>query len=146
MVFILISKSFAQTYTKHYIAPAPWQYWSKANEVVVTTNSSTPVNVTITKSDGTFMASFTCTSGSPAVYRFTALPNTLPALSSSLNTVLNGAGMIVTGSSPIAVNVRNVASDQLSGVGEGSDAFIKGNASLFSFGDAAIGTSFRVGY
>jgi gliding motility-associated-like protein/uncharacterized repeat protein (TIGR01451 family) len=134
----------AQTYTKHYIAPAPWQYWSKANEVVVATNSTTAVNVTIQKSDGTLMATVSAVAGVPAVYRFSALPSTLPALSSSLNTVLNGAGMIVTGTKPISVNVRNVASDNLGG--EGSDANIKGNASLFSFGDAAIGTAFRVGY
>lgn len=142
LVLLFAVASKAQTYTKHYIAPAPWQYWSKANEVVVATNSTTAVSVTIQKSDGTLMATLSTVAGTPAVYRFSALPNTLPQF--SLNTVLNGAGMIVTGSKPISVNVRNVASDQLGS--EGNDSFIKGNASLFSFGDAAIGTSFRVGY
>nr|WP_121273851.1 gliding motility-associated C-terminal domain-containing protein [Pedobacter schmidteae] len=143
-LLLFIGKANAQTYTKHYIAPAPWQYWSKANEVVVATNSITPVSILIQKSDGTSMATLSATAGNPAVYRFPALPNTLPALSNTLNTVLNGAGMIVTGSQPISVNVRNVASDNLGG--EGNDSFIKGNASLFSFGDAAIGNAFRVGY
>jgi|GEM_PF-687515 len=144
LINFLALKSSAQTYTKHYIAPAPWQYWSKANEVVVATNSTSAVSVTIQKSDGTLMATVSAVAGVPAVYRFTALPGTLPALSNTLNTVLNAAGMIVTGSKPISVNVRNVASDNLGG--EGSDANIKGNASLFSFGDAAIGMAFRVGY
>ncbi|WP_159451776.1 beta strand repeat-containing protein, partial [Pedobacter africanus] len=132
----------AQTYTKHYIAPAPWQYWSKANEVVVATNSTSAVTVTIQKSDGTLMATLSAVAGTPAVYRFTALPSTLAI--NALNTVLNAAGMIVTGTRPISVNVRNVASDALGT--EGTDTNIKGNASLFSFGDAAIGSTFRVGY
>ncbi|MBC6110040.1 DUF11 domain-containing protein, partial [Pedobacter sp. CCM 8938] len=110
----------------------------------MSTSSTSAVSITIAKSDGTVMTTSSCIAGTPFVYRFTALPSTLPALSSSLNTVLNGAGMIVTGSSGITVNVRNVASDNLGG--EGSDSNIKGNASLFSFGDAAIGNSFRVGY
>ena len=45
--------SNAQFFTKHYVAPAPWNYFSDANEIVVATESLTAVNAVITKSDGT---------------------------------------------------------------------------------------------
>ncbi|ARS39383.1 hypothetical protein CA265_06840 [Sphingobacteriaceae bacterium GW460-11-11-14-LB5] len=131
----------AISYTKHYIAPAPWQYWSKANEIVITSDIGT-VTGTIYKSDGTVVTTFTCVQGTPFVYRFTGLPKDVPA--HQLNTVLTGAGLIVEATGSISVNLRNVASDDLGT--NGTDTDIKGNASLFSFGDAAIGTSFRVGY
>ncbi|MFW0717466.1 hypothetical protein [Pedobacter sp. N23S346] len=132
---------FPPSYSLHYIAPAPWQYWSKANEIVIASESGT-VTGTISKSDGTVLFNFTCTQGTPYVQRFTGLPKDVPA--HQLNTVLNAAGLIVKATGSISVNLRNVASDNLGT--DGSDANIKGNASLFSFGDAAIGTSFRVGY
>ncbi|WP_029277594.1 DUF11 domain-containing protein [Pedobacter borealis] len=131
----------ATSYSKHYIAPAPWQYWSKANEIVITSDIGT-VTGTIKKSDGTILFNFTCTQGVPYVQRFTGLPKDVPA--HQLNTVLTGAGLIIEATGSISVNLRNVASDNLGT--DGTDTDIKGNASLFSFGDAAIGTSFRVGY
>lgn len=139
LLLILLSACnlFAQTYTKHYIAPAPWQYWSEANELVVTTNTAS-TTVTVKKSDGTLVTTLTPTPTAPAVYRFVGNPNSLAL--NTLNTVLSDRGMIVEGNNPITVNVRNVASDAY------TDANIKGNAALFSFGDAAIGTIFRVGY
>lgn len=82
----------AISYTKHYIAPAPWQYWSKANEIVITSDIGT-VTGTIYKSDGTVVTTFTCVQGTPFVYRFTGLPKDVPA--HQLNTVLTGAGLIV---------------------------------------------------
>ncbi|WP_167335410.1 Calx-beta domain-containing protein [Pedobacter kyungheensis] len=127
----------AQTYKTHYIAPAPWQYWSQANELVVTTNT-TATSVTVKKSDGTLITTLTPTPTAPAVYRFVGNPNNIAA--NALNTILNDRGIIVEGNNPIAVNIRNVASDAY------TDANIKGNSALFSFGDAGIGTSFRVGY
>ncbi|WP_197285568.1 DUF11 domain-containing protein [Pedobacter sp. R20-19] len=128
-------------YSLHYIAPAPWQYWSKANEIVIASESGT-VTGTISKSDGTVLFNFTCTQGTPYVQRFNGLPKDVPAY--QLNTIINAAGLIVKATGTISVNLRNVASDNLGT--DGNDADIKGNASLFSFGDAAIGTSFRVGY
>ncbi|MGM9477369.1 hypothetical protein ACS5PU_13095 [Pedobacter sp. GSP4] len=130
------------SYAKHYIAPAPWQYWSKANEIVITTDNPTTVSGTIKKSDGTVITAFSCAQGNPFTYRFSGLPKDVPA--HSLNTVISAAGIIVEATASISVNLRNVASDNLGS--DGSDSDIKGNASLFSFGDAAIGTSFRVGY
>jgi len=135
--FLFCAKVSAQTYTKHYIAPAPWQYWTQANELVVTTNTAN-TTVTVKKSDGTIVTTLTPTPTAPAVYRFVGAPNSTPL--NALNTVLSDRGMIVEGTNPITVNVRNVASDQF------NDANGKGNAALFSFGDAAIGTAFRVGY
>ncbi|MEN2399532.1 hypothetical protein GKZ90_0007070, partial [Flavobacterium sp. MC2016-06] len=142
--FLLITyNASAQFYTKHYIAPAPWQYFSKANEIVIATNSVTEVNITLTRSDGTLETTLKATKGAPAVYRFKLLAKDLPL--NALNTVLTGAGLIVTSDGPTAVNLRNVASDDYSN-GENVDANIKGNAALTSFGDAGIGIRFRVGY
>ncbi|WP_421940864.1 hypothetical protein [Pedobacter sp.] len=130
------------SYSKHYIAPAPWQYWSKANEIVITTDYTTAVTGTIYKSDGTVITTFNCAQNSPFIYRFSGLPKDAPAF--SLNTVVSAAGIIVEATASISVNLRNVASDDLGT--DGTDTNIKGNASLFSFGDAAIGNAFRVGY
>ncbi|MFT3705609.1 MAG: Ig-like domain-containing protein [Agriterribacter sp.] len=129
--------SFSQGYKIHYIAPAPWQYWSNANELVVSTNTAGTV-VLVKKSNGTLVATITAEPNSPAVYRFTGTPNSLAT--NALNTVLSDRGLIVEGNYPITVNLRNVASDQT------TDANIKGNSALFSFGDAGVGTAFRVGY
>ena len=143
ILFLMISyNASAQFYTKHYIAPAPWQYFSKANEIVIATNSTTTVNITVSKSDGTVVTTLTASKGTPAIYRFAGKPSAAPAF--AFNTVLNAAGLIVTGSAPISINLRNVASDALGG--DGSDQDIKGNAALTSFGDAGIGIRFRVGY
>jgi uncharacterized repeat protein (TIGR01451 family) len=136
------SKAKPPTYSKHYIAPAPWQYWSKANQIVITTESTTTVTGTISKSDGTFIKNFSCSATVPFVDRFTGLPSSVPV--NPLNTVVSGAGLIVECTASISVNLRNIASDNLGS--DGTDADIKGNASLLSFGDAGIGTSFRVGY
>ena len=143
LFFLLISTSAsAQFYTTHYIAPAPWQYFSKANEIVIATNSTTTVKITVSKSDGTLVTNLSAVKGTPAVYRFAGLPKDAPAF--ALNTVLNAAGLIVKGDKPISINLRNIASDALGG--DGSDKDIKGNAALTSFGDAGIGIRFRVGY
>ncbi|RYD95534.1 MAG: DUF11 domain-containing protein, partial [Sphingobacteriales bacterium] len=139
-LLLFLGTASAQTYKTHYIAPAPWQYWTRANELVVTTNVANTI-VTVKKSDGTVVTTLTPTPTSPAVYRFVGEPNGTPL--NALNTVLSDRGMIVDGNNPITVSIRNVASDA---IGAGGDAFIKGNAALFSFGDAAIGTAFRVGY
>ncbi|SNR85555.1 conserved repeat domain-containing protein, partial [Flavobacterium sp. ov086] len=133
----------AQFYTKHYIAPAPWQYFSKANEIVIATNSTATVNITLSKSDGTLEANLTAIKGTPAVYRFKLNASTLPM--NALTTVLNAAGLIITSTAPTSINLRNVASDDYSR-GENADVNIKGNAALTSFGDAGLGVRFRVGY
>lgn len=132
----------AQFYTQHYIAPAPWQYYTNANEIVIATNSTSNVSVTISRSDGTLVTTLTTIKGTPAVYRFTGTPTSLPY--HTLNTVINAAGLIINAPTPVSVNIRNVASDQLGGGADGNN--IKGNASLTSFGDAGKGTTFRVGY
>jgi gliding motility-associated-like protein/uncharacterized repeat protein (TIGR01451 family) len=146
-LFLLVSNSSAtaQTYKTHYIAPAPWQYWSSANEIVISTNTA-GTTATIKKSDGSLVTTLTPTPGNPVVYRFAGDPVGLAK--NSLNTILNAAGIIVTGNNPIAVNIRNVASDDIPAGSYvfANDQYIKGNASLFSFGDAAVGNAFRVGY
>ena len=140
LIFVCANAN-AQYYKIHYVAPADWNYFSNANEIIISTNSATTANVTISKSDGTVITStLTATQGNPSVYRFTGSPTAQAVWPQK--TVLNGAGLIISADQPISVNVRDIASDQIAG----GDSFIKGNASLFSFGDAGIGTSFRVGY
>ncbi|MET3027062.1 hypothetical protein ABXT06_10310, partial [Flavobacterium sp. UW10123] len=157
IVFLLLTaqNASAQFFAKHYIAPAPWQYTSKANEIIIATNSLTPVTFTITKSNGNAISitkpdgsavpsTLTTVKGTPAVYRFVGEPNGLAF--NDANTVYNDRGLIVTATTPggaVSVNLRNVASDA---IGEGGDNYIKGNASLTSFGDAGLGVEFRVGY
>ncbi|MFC4211272.1 hypothetical protein ACFOWA_08780, partial [Pedobacter lithocola] len=137
------SNLFVPTYSTHYIAPAPWQYWNKANQIVITTESTSTISGTIYKSDGTKLHDFTTIANTPFVKVVTNnAPVTTPT--HQLNKILAGAGLIVIANGTIAVNLRNIASDNLGN--DGNDAQIKGNASLFSFGDAAIGTAFRVGY
>ncbi|WP_293787409.1 PKD-like domain-containing protein, partial [uncultured Pedobacter sp.] len=147
LLFLMFSafSVHAQTYKTHYIAPAPWQYWSNANEIVVSTNTA-GTTATVKKSDGTLITTLNPTPGNPAVYRFVGDP--IGLLKNSINTVLDAAGIIVSGNNPIAVNVRNIASDNIpvGNYNDVNDQYIKGNASLFSFGDAAIGNNFRVGY
>ena len=127
-------------YSKHYIAPAPWQYWSKANQIVITTESTALVSGTISKSDGALIASFKCKANVPFVMSFSGSPDALST--HPLNQIVSAAGLIVEANASISVNLRNIASDY----NNSYDPFIKGNASLFSFGDAGIGTAFRVGY
>ncbi|MEN2413926.1 Ig-like domain-containing protein, partial [Flavobacterium mesophilum] len=140
---LLISFSAsAQFYTKHYIAPAPWQYFSKSNEIVIATNSETPVSIKLYRSNGVLETTLSAVKGAPAIYRFQLLAKDLPM--HALNTVISGAGLIVESAGPTSVNMRNVASDDNSG--DNNDAYLKGNAALTSFGDAGLGVRFRVGY
>ena len=142
--FLFSQKSTAQHSTIHHIAPSPWQYWSDANEIVITTLATGIVNVTISKSDGTEIITLALNSSFPAVYRFEGIPMQTPR--NAINTVYNNRGIIVTSDAEVAVNVRNIASDDANTGNDDQGNFIKGNASLVSFGDAGKGTSFRLGY
>ena len=139
--FLLSLNTFGQYANKHYIAPAPWNYSSAANEFIVSTVSAGTTSVTVTKSDGTAVTTMSVTSGTPAVYRPTGIVNSLPA--NVVNTIYNDRGLIFTSASPIAVSIRNIESDQFNG---GNPVNIKGNAALASYGNEGSGTSFRVGY
>ncbi len=131
----------AQYTSQHFIAPSPWVYWTGAYEIVLSTEFAGVVNVTVTKSDGTPMVSTTVSQGNPTAFRFTGNP--AGVLNHPINTVLNDAGMFVTANEPVAVNVRNVTSDQVA-VGNCIDS--KGNSSLTSFGNEGLGITFRLGY
>lgn len=141
LLLLCVNMGFAQYYKQHYIAPAPWQYWNDANEIVIgTIEPNTNVTVEITKSDGTLVTNLTVTENNPVSYRFTGAIAT--STKNPLNTIENAKGLIVTASHPVMVNVRNIASDT-----PGSTvANIKGNASLVSFGAEGLGTEFRIGY
>ena len=140
-VVFVNQQSFAQYATKHYIAPAPWNYASDANEFIVSTSSTSAVSVIITKSDGTAVTTLSVIAGTPVAYRPTGSPGSLAA--NSINTVYTDRGLIFTCAAPIAVSIRNVESDQVNG---GRPNFIKGNAALSSYGNEAPGNVFRLGY
>ncbi|MBK6861487.1 MAG: gliding motility-associated C-terminal domain-containing protein [Saprospiraceae bacterium] len=131
--------AFAQYYNEHHIAPAPWLYWHDANEIILATPSDTNINIEVRKSDGTFLTTLTAKEGMPAVFRPTG--NFRDVNRYPLNSIIKGAGIHLKSDQIFSVNVRNVASDQL-----GTDAYIKGNASLTSLGNPGIGLAFRVGY
>ncbi len=147
LALLLSIQAKAQYANTHYIAPSPWQYFNQYNELVVTTLSTTGVTVTISSSSGTLYSnSLTTIAGNPLRYRFTAT-DAFPNLT---GIVLNGQGLTVSGTSPISVQVRNIASDNYTIVGSASgdlNACIqKGNSAFTSLGDQGLGTSFRIGY
>jgi hypothetical protein len=149
------NKIIAQFSNKHYIAPSPWSYFSKYNELVITTLSNTPVTVVIKSSDGTdyssqnsFGTGNTTVAGTPLRYRF---PQPHAPLGNAKNTVLNGAGLIISASQPIGVQIRNIASDFLTTVNTSTPGdhvvdFQKGNSAFTSFADQGRGTAFTNGY
>ncbi|WP_413511461.1 gliding motility-associated C-terminal domain-containing protein [Myroides odoratus] len=134
----------AQYYTKHYIAPAPWQYWSTANQIVIGTLSTTPVEVILKKSDGTELSRFNVTLNNPVSYRFTGNVNTLTR--NVVNTTYADRGIIVEASAPVLVNLRNIASLAAEVWNTRASEYMKGNASLVSFGEEGLGVEFRLGY
>src|SRR5690606_7784127 len=110
ILLLCSSNSFAQYYTQHYIAPAPWQYCNDANEIVIgTIDPTNPVSVTISKSDGTLITTLTVTANNPVSYRFANAITTTPQ--NALNAIENDKGLIVEASHPVIVNMRNIASD-----------------------------------
>ncbi len=137
----------AQYTTTHYIAPSPWQYFNRYNELVITTLSTTAVVVTISSSNGTvYSNSLTTIAGTPLRYRFTALD----AAANSSGTVLTGQGLIISANTPVGVQVRNIASDNYtiagSVAGDLNACVQKGNSAFTSLGDQGQGTAFRLGY
>ena len=100
LVLILSVQANAQYSNTHYIAPSPWQYFNKYNELVITTLSITAVPVTITGSDGTLYSnSLTTIAGKPLRYRFAGVDGAVNASA----TVLSGQGLIISGTSAISV-------------------------------------------
>src|SRR5690606_26298260 len=131
---------FAQYTEKHYIAPAPWQYWSEANEIVVSTAEPNEVTVVLTKSDGSYLTTFTVLPDSPVSFIFEGTASALTR--NQTNTTYNDRGLIVEATAPVMVNLRNIASEAPGLI----NAMIKGNASLVSFGNEGVGLAFRLGY
>ena len=132
----------AQNATRHYIPPVSWQYWSDANELVISTINKDPVEVSIRKSDNTLLSKVTVSFNKPIAYRFAGDPRFIDA--HPYRTVLKGAGLIVeSNSGEIFVNVRNVTSDYFK---DSTERRVKGNSSMVSFGDQGVGINFRLGY
>ncbi len=139
-IFVGHQTATAQYSTVHHVAPSPWQYWSNANEIVLSTLSTTPVTVKLYKSDQTLLTTLTVNFNSPVSYRFSGIPTILAH--NAINTNYNDRGLVVEATAPVLVNLRNIASDA-----NGLDTTtIKGNASLVSFGNEGMGLEFRLGY
>lgn len=136
--------SNAQYYKEHYIAPAPWQYWSTANEIVIGTLSASPVSVELKKSDETPLATLTVSSGNPVSYRFEGDAFAINANQANQN--YTDRGLIIEAEEPVLINMRNIASDFEQGWNSLGVSTIKGNASLVSFGKEGMGLEFRLGY
>ncbi len=144
-ILLLLSNAvFAQYYKNHHIAPAPWQYWSTANQIVIGTLSTEPVEVVLKKSDGTDLTTLTVTVNNPVSYRFVGEANTLNR--NAIDTTYDNQGLLVEASEPVLVNLRNIASDATVGWNSLGVENIKGNASLVSFGEEGLGVEFRLGY
>ena len=145
-LFVLChSLASAQYYKEHYIAPAPWQYWSTANEIVIGTLSTTPVTVTITKSDNTpIVVLNNITVNNPVSYRFDG--DAFGVLRNTVNTTYTDRGIIINATEPVLVNLRNIATDATQLWLQLGTSTIKGNASLVSFGKEGLGVEFRLGY
>ncbi|MFB9076267.1 T9SS type B sorting domain-containing protein [Flavobacterium procerum] len=141
-MFILVfcCQATAQYAAKHYIAPSPWQYWSDANEIVISTIASGTVTVELKKSNGTAITTLTLTAANPVSYRFVGDPTTLAR--NGINSIASNRGLIVEATEPVSVNMRNIASDTPGT----NNTNIKGNASLVSFGNEGLGLAFRLGY
>ncbi|NHN27405.1 T9SS type B sorting domain-containing protein [Flavobacterium jejuense] len=140
LLFFFCVSITAQYATKHYIAPSPWQYWSNANEIVIATTDTGSVTVTLKRSNGTLITTLTVTASNPVSYRFVGNPTSV--FRNAINTTTSDRGLFVEATAPVSINLRNIASDTAGT----SNATIKGNASLVSFGNEGIGLAFRLGY
>src|SRR6478736_6654136 len=89
LIVLTTHTCFSQYSTKHYIAAAPWDYSSNANEFIVSSASGT-ATVTITKSDGTAITTLSVTVGSPIAFRPAGDPTTKPA--NAIKTIYNDRG------------------------------------------------------
>ncbi len=147
IIFLILNvglKMNAQYSKKHYIAPAPWYYFDQANELIVSTESTTPINVEVKSSDGVVLKTLSVVQGLPIRYRFTNPPcGAACTPAHRANTIYNAEGLIVSSTEKIAVSIRNEESDQING---GNASYIKGNSSLSSYGDQGVGMEFRLGY
>lgn len=140
---IICISANAQYGIKHYVAPSPWQYWSSANEIVLTTRETGTITATLTKSNGEAITTLTLTAANPAVHRFNGIPGITPK--NWPNTLYNDRGLIVTSTGEVAVSMRNIASDT-AGTSDDRGDFIKGNAAMLSYADMGLGTAFLLGY
>lgn len=148
----LSENALAQFATRHYIAPAPWQFTSDANQLVLTTEPTgaggiSQATVSVRKSDGTLITTLSVSSTEPTLYRFDNLPLTAEMMRNLPNTKYTDRGLIIESTRPVSVNLRNIMSDQVPGEMENyEDNYIKGNSSFLSFGSEAPGSAFRLGY
>lgn len=143
LTFALFSGlAHAQYYTEHHIAPAPWQYWSTANEIVIGTLSATAIDVQVSKSDGTPLTVLSVSLDNPVSYRFVGNASAGDRSRNLIDQTYTDRGLVITSEEPVLVNVRNIASDATFL----TTNTIKGNASLVSFGKEGLGREFRLGY
>lgn len=136
--FIVLSNTFAQYDTVHYIPPVAYSYWNNKTEIVVSTSSSQSANVHVFKSDGTHLFDTIVVKGNPIRH---VLENSNPSQELLLNnSLLISEGLVVKSNLPVSVNVRDIANNSFG-------TQIKGNYSMNSKGYSALGSSFHlIGY
>lgn len=134
----------AQYAMEHFIAPSPWQYTTKANEIVVSTQETGTISVLVRKSDGSLVTTLSVTSTAPATYRFTG--ETMGSPRNLKNTVYDNRGLFINASSKVSVSIRNIASDNAGNGMDDAGEYIKGNSAMLSYGNEGKGTAFRLGY
>lgn len=134
---ICSSQLIAQYDTEHYIPP----FYARSADVVdlgdhylfLSTNVTTPFDVTVIESDGSSIATVTISNSSPAEIYLGNLYNATGVVDgNSLNTVLTTEGIIATASLPFFANIRHESGSQ--------------GMSLTAKGKWAKGTSFRSGH
>lgn len=142
--FFVFFNANAQYASRHIIAPSPWQYWSYANEITISTQAEGIVTAVIKKSDGGAIATVTLTAAMPIVYRFSGPPMLTPKI--AIGTVYNNRGLIVEASAQVSISVRNIASDAAGTAADQYGDWIKGNSAMLSYGNEGLGKSFLLGY
>ena len=133
-----VNTLFSQYDTLHIIPPVAISYLNKKTELVISTASTSVVNVNVYKSNGQFLFDTLVVKDFPVRH---IVENTVPGMELlTNNTVLSSEGLIVRSDKDIAVNVRDIANDLYLGS-------MNGNYSLTSKGQKGLGTNFRmIGY
>jgi len=139
LTIVLLSsfKSIAQYDTVHYIPPFYARSGDAANLgnhfLFLSTNSVTPITVTVTESDGSLISTVSISVTNEAQVNLGSMYSAVGVVDQTgINTVLANEGIICTSSEPFFANIRHSAGSQ--------------GTSLTSKGSWAKGTRFRSGH
>ncbi|MFC4636658.1 IgGFc-binding protein, partial [Dokdonia ponticola] len=132
--FLYIIPSIAQLGSTHYIPPLHARPGSDITTATVylSTPFPTPINVTISRGDGTILTTLTISQGNPALYNPGAAGNSpVIAQATELNTPIVGKGLILESTQLFYVSLRTYSFNHA--------------GYLTAKGEDALGQSFRLG-